>query len=114
MQARPGAKSAARCGHCQPLWQQAKDSRRPERRTSAAITRNAQAVADWVATMGYVCPGSPGCGGQPHPADPERNPLTAEHLASFAETGDEAGPLGVLCLRGNSAGGARLASRSIG
>jgi hypothetical protein len=31
-QARPNSRAAARCAACQPQWQHAKDSRRPERR----------------------------------------------------------------------------------
>jgi hypothetical protein len=111
VQARPSSKTAARCATCQPQWQQAKDNRRPERRAAAAIDRNRQAVEAWASEHGYVCPGSPDCGGQPHHADPVHNPLTAEHVGAVTLTGDEHGPVVVLCRRGNSGGGARLARR---
>ena len=40
----------------------------------------------------------------PHYVDPPggRNPLSADHVASVASTGDESGPLQILCRRCNS------------
>jgi hypothetical protein len=111
---RRDSKTAARCPTCRTAWQQAKDGRRPMRRTYAEQQRRAQTVAEWVQANGYVCPGCPISNGNPHPADPTSNPLTAEHIKSFAETGNEHGPLSVMCQRGNSAGGARLARRAGG
>lgn len=109
--AQRGSKTAARCGYCQTIWQYAKDQRRPDRRSYAEQQRRRQAVAEWVAVMGYVCPGVKPLGHAPHAADPDRNPLTAEHIDAFALTHNERGPLTVLCRSINSALGARLVGR---
>jgi hypothetical protein len=73
----------------------------PERRRRAAV------VANHIQLHGYVCPGCPLSDGQPHQADPDSNPLTADHYIAVGAGGPEDGPLRVMCRRGNSARGAR-------
>ena len=105
---RPGSKTAGRCSSCRGAWQRGKDARRPDRRTYAEQQRRRQTVADWVSAHGYLCPGCEPSNWQPHAADPTSNPLTAEHVEPFAATGNERGPLTVMCRQGNSSAGARL------
>jgi hypothetical protein len=78
---------------------------------AAAIDRNREVVEQWVAAFGYVCPGVARLDHAPHVADPERNPLTAEHIDAVTLTHDERGELSVLCRSINSALGARLSRR---
>jgi hypothetical protein len=103
-----------RCPACAATTQLRKDARRPLRRTAAETGRRRATVDTHVQDHGYRCPGSPWCG-PAHDADPQANPLTADHVesvtaamargVSYAQA--EAGPLVVLCRRGNSARGAR-------
>jgi 5-methylcytosine-specific restriction endonuclease McrA len=90
-----GSKTAARCGYCRAQWQQAKDGRRPMRRTYAEQQRRAQQVQaqSWCS----------GCG--------TTLDLTAEHLTPVAQGGSEDGPLTTLCRPCNAKRGARLGTR---
>jgi hypothetical protein len=105
VQARPGDKRGARCADCRRLVErqrsQAKRARRPYNDQDRRL--RAQAVQAWIAAHGYVCPGyrRPA-----HPADPERNPLTADHVTAVAAGGHPLGPYGVLCRACNGAKGA--------
>jgi hypothetical protein len=83
--------------------------RNPRRRRrpgygAAERTRRAKVVANHVQVHGYVCPGCPLSDSLPHPADPDRNPLTADHLIPVGPPhfGPEDGPLRVMCRAGNS------------
>jgi hypothetical protein len=62
--------------------------------TSAERQRRSRTVQAWVQANGYTCPGHHR---DPHPADPQLNPLQADHLVAIADGGDEHGQLGVLC-----------------
>jgi len=75
--------------------------------------RRRRLVENWIAAYGLVCPGCPWNQGRPHPVDPygpNANPLTADHVTPVADlvaagvpvAVAEAGPLRVLCRRGNS------------
>lgn len=86
-----------------------KRARRPGLGRHAEVIRRAAVVADHIHQHGYVCPGCPLSEGQPHQADPDTNPLTADHYVPVAEGGPEDGPLRVMCRRGNSARGAHAA-----
>lgn len=66
--------------------------------------RRAQVVAAWRAVHGELCPG---WNREPHLADPQGNPLTADHPQSVRSGGAESGPLGVLCRSCNSSKGSR-------
>jgi 5-methylcytosine-specific restriction endonuclease McrA len=92
---RRGSKTAARCGPCRTAWQQAKDGRRPMRRTYAEQQRRAQQV--------QAQPWCSDCGAT--------TDLTAEHINPVATSGDEHGELVTLCRPCNSKRGARLARR---
>jgi hypothetical protein len=85
---------------------------RPRRRpgyTAAERTRRAAVVANHVQNHGYVCPGCPLSDSTPHIADPDTNPLTADHLIPVGPPhfGPEDGPLRVMCRAGNSSLGGR-------
>jgi 5-methylcytosine-specific restriction enzyme A len=95
-----------RCPRCTAAKQQAKDQRRPNRRTAAQTARRRQAVEAYVTTHGWTCSGSPWCG-PPHPS----HDLTADHITDIptaianGQTYEqaEAGPLRILCRTANSA-----------
>lgn len=87
-----GSKTAARCPSCRILWQQAKDGRRPMRRTYAEQQRRAQQV--------QAQPWCSNCGAT--------TDLTGEHLIPVAQGGNENGPLTTLCRSCNSKRGARF------
>jgi hypothetical protein len=83
---------------------------RPARRpgyTTAERERRSAVVANHVELHGYVCPGCPLSDSEPHQADPDRNPLTADHLIPVGPPhfGPEDGPLRVMCRAGNSSRG---------
>jgi hypothetical protein len=90
----------SRCVVHQSALEQRKQQRRPV--SYAERVRRAKVVANHIHLHGYVCPGCPLSDGKPHPADPDTNPLTADHYLPVAEGGPEDGPLRVMCLRGNS------------
>jgi hypothetical protein len=99
------------CPPCQRARHRAKDARRPQRHTYAETQRRARTVAEHVARYGQVCPGCPPSGWRPHPADPQRNPLTADHLHPPGAGYPEHGPLRVMCRKGNSTLGATVRRR---
>jgi hypothetical protein len=105
--ARPGSGTAARCPTCRRQWQQAKDARRPERRTHAEQQRRHQAVAAHVAVHGWWCLGLEGYDHQAHPTQD----LTAHHVAAVGAGGSEHGRLVAICRSLNSEIGARTSSR---
>ena len=76
-----------------------KRERRP--RISSEDRRRAEAVREWRAEHGDWCPGWQR---PPHPA----TDLTADHLVSFAVSGDEHGELVVLCRSCNSSKSDRI------
>jgi hypothetical protein len=90
-----------RCPTHQAQRQRAKDARRPQRRSHAEQQRRRQAVADHVATYGWVCPGWQG-----HPPHPSHD-LTAHHADAVGAGGSEHGPLVVVCRSLNSSIGSR-------
>lgn len=94
-----------RCATCRPVWQAAKDARRPDRRSWAETFRRRQLVNEHVATWGLLCPGI----GAEHPSHPvtSRWDLTADHVTPVAAGGAESGPLRVVCRAWNSSRGAR-------
>lgn len=96
-----------RCPTHRLAAERAKQARRPV--SWAERQRRARVVADHVHQHGYVCSGCPISEGRPHQADPDTNPLTADHYVPVAAGGPEDGPLRVMCRRGNSARGARAA-----
>ena len=67
--------------------------RRPQ--TYAERQRRAEAVRAHVEVYGWVCPGD-----RDHEAHPCMD-LTADHVVPFAMSGDERGPLVVLCRVAN-------------
>jgi 5-methylcytosine-specific restriction protein A len=81
------------CTRCTHQRQQDKAARRP--RSWTERQRRAEAVAQWVAAYGYVCPGWQA---PPHPS----HDLTADHIDPVARGGDESGDLTVLCRPCNS------------
>jgi hypothetical protein len=99
------------CPACQQTRQRArqhvKDARRPHLHDPAETRRRARTVAEHVRRYGQLCPGCPPSGWQPHPVDPQRNPLTADHLYPPGAGHPEHGPLRVMCRKGNSTLGAR-------
>jgi hypothetical protein len=104
IEVRPGSKTAARCSPCRTQWQQAKDQRRPDRRSHAEQQRRRRAVAGHVARHGWWCLG--------HPSRPDHRPhptrdLTAHHVGSVGAGGSEHGPLAVVCRSLNSTIGAK-------
>lgn len=76
-----------------------KRERRPAA-SAAETARRAAAVAEWIATRGYWCPG---WGVPEHQA----TDLTADHITAVAAGGAEDGPLTVLCRSCNGRKGAR-------
>jgi hypothetical protein len=70
------------------------------RRSAREIRRRAQAVADWVAVNGWVCPGW-------HRDPHESHDLTADHVTPVAWGGGD-GPLTCLCRSCNSRRGASM------
>jgi hypothetical protein len=96
-----------RCPNHQLDADRAQRARRPQLHTHVEVVRRARVVADHIHQHGYVCPGCPLSSGRPHQADPDTNPLTADHYVPVAAGGPEDGPLRVMCRRGNSARGAR-------
>ena len=94
----------SRCAGHQQQQQQAKDAKRPIRRTHAAIKSNAELVAAWREVHGDWCPGVPRLAIAAHPAAK----LTAQHDQPVALGGDELAPSSVLCLPCNSADGATV------
>lgn len=100
-----------RCGHVYDTQRERcpkprcpRSMRRPSRgqqaripRSAAERKRRAQAVADWIAAHGYVCPGF---NRPPHPS----RDLTADHVLPQSLGGVD-GPLRVLCRRCNTARG---------
>jgi hypothetical protein len=95
--------TAARCPTCKRQWQQARDARRPERRTWSEQQRRHQAVTDHIAAHGWWCLGIEGYDHPPHPSQD----LTAHHLDAPGAGGTEHGPLAVCCRSLNSSIGAR-------
>jgi hypothetical protein len=101
------------CGELsdRPRCQAHRNPPRPRRRRpgygAAERTRRSKVVANHVQVHGYVCPGCPLSDSQPHSADPDRNPLTADHLIPVGppDFGPEDGPLRVMCRAGNSSRG---------
>jgi 5-methylcytosine-specific restriction protein A len=69
------------------------NSHAERRRRAAAVAQHREAYGDWC----------PGYGRPPHAA----TDLTADHIAAVATTGDDNGPLAVLCRSCNSRKGAR-------
>lgn len=61
--------------------------------------RRARFVASWRANVGDWCPGYQRPG---HHVDPERNPLTADHVQAVAAGGREDGELSILCRSCNA------------
>ena len=95
-----------RCPTHHAARQRAKDARRPQRRTYAEQHRRQEIVREWILLNGYWCPGIPG-EQPPHPS----HDLTADHTNPVAISGDEHGPLTVLCRPCNSRLGQRLTQR---
>jgi 5-methylcytosine-specific restriction enzyme A len=102
-----GPYQRARCAAHQALAERRKRARRPAD-DHTERQRRARAVAAHVAAHGYVCLDCPYYQ-RTHPADPVDNPLTADHVIPVGAGGPEGGPLRVLCRRGNSSRGARVA-----
>jgi 5-methylcytosine-specific restriction enzyme A len=102
---RRGEKRGARCPDCRRIVERARSQAKRARRPYTAEDQRlrAQTVQAWIEMHGYVCPGwqRPA-----HPADPERNPLTADHVVAVAAGGHPLGPYNVLCRSCNSAKGA--------
>lgn len=90
----------SRCGGCRNardrITLRAKRERRPYTRTEQE--RRAQAVAAWISSNGYVCPGY-------HRSPHHSRDLTAEHPHAVARGGAEDQPLTVLCRSCNSSKG---------
>ena len=61
-------------------------------RRAATVRRHREQYGDWC--PGWIRPG--------HLVDPERNPLSADHITPVAAGGTEDGPLQVLCRSCNS------------
>jgi hypothetical protein len=102
--------NARRCPACQRALERRKRQARPGY-SYAERLRRARLVEQHIAAYGLVCPGCPYNQGRPHPVDPRTNPLTADHVTPVADAiragipADvaEAGPLRVMCRKGNSA-----------
>ena len=98
-------RGAGRCARCAT----ATAARRPPKPTRAGYTwaeqqRRAAAVKAHRARFGDWCPGW--AARQAHDVLPP-NMLTADHVTAVAVSGDQGGPLQVLCRTCNSAKGAR-------
>jgi hypothetical protein len=98
-----GLSDRARC----PQHRSGPSRRRRPAYNAQERRRRARVVANHIELHGYVCPGCPLSEGRPHQADPDSNPLTADHYIPVGQGGPEEGPLRVMCRRGNSARGAR-------
>lgn len=92
--------TGSRCPDCARDTRRAKRLRRPYSDTAVEKRRRRAAVAEWVSTHGWLCPGWQR---EPHPS----TDLVADHIVAVAAGGAESGPLRVLCRRCNSARGAR-------
>jgi len=68
-------------------------------RSSREQRRRARTVREWRRLNGDLCPGW-------HTAAHSSADLTADHVQAVATTGDQAGPLQVLCRRCNASKGA--------
>lgn len=86
----------ARAGYC-PRHRRVSPT---TRRSAGERKRRAQAVADWIAIHGWVCPGW-------HCPPHESRDLTADHMTPVAWGGGD-GPLRVLCRSCNSRRGASI------
>jgi 5-methylcytosine-specific restriction protein A len=73
---------------------------RPQANSGSEIRRRREAVAAWRAQHGDWCPR----------CNRHDVKLTAEHVAPFAESHDEGGPLSVLCVSCQGRQGARIAN----
>jgi len=93
----------SRCPDCQRAEGRRRQQIKPtaQGRSSHEQRRRARAVREWRRQHGDWCPGWGRT--QPHPSAD----LTADHVTSVAASGEQDGPLQVLCLRCNSAKGAR-------
>jgi 5-methylcytosine-specific restriction enzyme A len=91
----------SRCPPCAGKVAQAKRARRPYSATAVEKRRRAAAVAEWVSTHGWTCPGWGDR--EPHPS----SDLTADHIVAVGAGGDEGGALRILCRQCNGARGAR-------
>lgn len=82
----------SRCAYHQRIKQQAKDAKRPDRRTYAEQERRREQVRaqPWCSVCGAT------------------EDLTAGHLQDVAVTGREDGPLTTLCRHHNSSSGATV------
>lgn len=98
-----GSKTAARCPSCRTLWQQAKDGRRPMRRTYAEQQRRAQQVHDQ--------PWCLDCGATTNLSAEHVEPVAVAVARGVPVEVAEAGPLVTLCVSCNSKRGARFARR---
>lgn len=88
-----GRRRTSRCAGCQPHPTTPRSHQGPWRRIARL------AVADWVRANGYRCPG---WGRDPHQADPDDNPLTADHRVPASKGGTAADGVDVLCRECNS------------